>query len=107
SAGERVGLTTALTRVVGDLSFGTARFVELACVIAADPRVLLLDEPTTGLDLVETNRLLGVLRALRNDGMTILIVAHDVRFIMGLCDDVYVLASGSVLSHVEPKAVKG
>ncbi len=91
---------------VADLSFGAARFVELACVLAERPRLMLLDEPTTGLDAREVQQLLTVLQEQRADGRTILLVAHDVRFVMGLCDYIYVLAEGQLLFDGPPSVVQ-
>lgn len=84
---------------VADLSFGVARFVELACVLVEHPRLMMLDEPTTGLDLREIDRLLDVLRDQQRQGRTILVVAHDVRFVMDICDYVYVLNAGEILAE--------
>jgi branched-chain amino acid transport system ATP-binding protein len=100
------GLWASRREIVGDLSFGAARFVELACVLVESPRIMLLDEPTTGLDLREVGQLLGVLRQVQEGGTTILLVAHDVRFVMNVCDYVYVLAGGRVLFDGLPRAVQ-
>jgi ABC-type branched-subunit amino acid transport system ATPase component len=67
---------------------------------------MLLDEPTTGLDTAEVARLLAVLRTEREAGTTILLVAHDVRFVMGICDYVYVLAEGRLLFDGPPPEVQ-
>jgi branched-chain amino acid transport system ATP-binding protein len=91
---------------VADLSFGAARFVELSAVLVQRPPLLLLDEPTTGLDLAETARLLTALRTAREDGTTILLIAHDVQFVMELCDFVYVLAEGRVIATGGPEEVQ-
>jgi branched-chain amino acid transport system ATP-binding protein len=88
--------------LAGDLSFGTARFVEMAAIVAQQPRLMLLDEPTTGLDQAEAARLRRLLLALRDQGSTVLLVAHDVRFVMGTCDHVFVLAQGRNLSSGAP-----
>jgi ABC-type branched-subunit amino acid transport system ATPase component len=93
-------------RAVGDLSFGKARFVELAAVVAERPRLMLLDEPTTGLDMAETARLAEILGVIRARGATVLVVAHDVDFVMRACDHVYVLAEGRVLFDGPPEAVR-
>jgi branched-chain amino acid transport system ATP-binding protein len=100
------GLAPVLHRRVGDLSFAQARFVELACVLCEDPALLLLDEPTTGLDPGESRQLLNALRRQRESGKSILLVGHDVRFVMALCDDIYVLARGRLLFHGDPESVQ-
>jgi branched-chain amino acid transport system ATP-binding protein len=103
---SRFGLLASHDRRVRDLSFAKARFVELAAVVAEEPRLMLLDEPTTGLDLGEVAVLSTVLADIRATGTTILLVAHDVGFVMRACDDVYVLAEGRLLFHGEPSAVQ-
>ncbi|HMC42273.1 MAG TPA: ATP-binding cassette domain-containing protein, partial [Acidimicrobiales bacterium] len=103
---RRFGLLADRDRQVRDLPFARARFVELAAVTAEEPRLMLLDEPTTGLDLAEVARLNSVVRELREEGTTILLVAHDVRFVMGVCDYVYVLAEGRLLAQGEPRVIQ-
>jgi branched-chain amino acid transport system ATP-binding protein len=103
---DRFGLLDDAHRLVSDLSFAKARFVELAAVVAEAPTLLLLDEPTTGLDIAEIQTLAGALRELRESGTTMLVVAHDVGFVMDVCDDVYVLAEGQLLFHGPPDAVQ-
>jgi len=93
-------------RPVQDLSFAAARFVELACVLVEAPTLMLLDEPTTGLDVTEVATLLAALERVRSEGTTILVIAHDVVFVMDLCDHVYVLAEGRVLAEGTPKDVQ-
>jgi branched-chain amino acid transport system ATP-binding protein len=106
AAAATFGLRDQLDRRIGDLGFGAARFAELACVLVERPRLMLLDEPTTGLDVVEVQRLLDVLSQLRASGTTILVVAHDVRFVMDLCDYIYVLTEGRVLAEGCPADVR-
>jgi len=96
------GLAEERHRPVRDLSFATARFVELAAVLVEAPSIMLLDEPTTGLDVAEVERLREVLARVRAEGTTILVIAHDVGFVMGLCDHVYVLAQGRLLASGRP-----
>jgi branched-chain amino acid transport system ATP-binding protein len=91
---------------VCDLSFAAARLVELAAILAGDPRILLLDEPTTGLDVNESEQLQQVVRSLREDGRTMLVIAHDVGFVMRTCDWVYVLAGGRLLAQGTPEQVQ-
>jgi branched-chain amino acid transport system ATP-binding protein len=102
----RFGLLADREQRVRDLSFAKARFVELAAVVAEQPRLMLLDEPTTGLDLAEVARLGIVLNEIRDTGTTILLVAHDVGFVMRACDYVYVLAEGRLLFHGQPRDVQ-
>src|ERR1700721_169809 len=85
--------------LVSELSFGVARRVELAGLVARNPSLLLLDEPTTGLDTQEIEVLKAYLQRRRQLGTTILVVAHDVGFVLDMCDDVYVLAEGAVIFH--------
>jgi ABC-type branched-subunit amino acid transport system ATPase component len=103
---EDYGLAEHRRELLGDLSFGVARFVELAAAMSSSPQLVLLDEPTTGLDLVETQRLLVALQAARDAGRTILVIAHNVEFVMELCDWIYVLASGRIISEGEPRVVQ-
>ncbi len=99
-------LTHERHRPVEDLSFAAARFVELAAVLVEEPALMLLDEPTTGLDVAEIATLRTALDAVRRQGTTILVIAHDVSFVMDLCDDVYVLAQGQLLAHGTPEIVQ-
>lgn len=103
---HRVGLGAHTGTVVADLSFAGARLVELAAVLARRSRILLLDEPTTGLDSAERNTLAQMLAELRAAGETVVLIAHDVGFVMRLCDKVYVLAQGKLLREGEPAAIQ-
>ena len=103
---HRFDLSGDADRVVSDLSFAKARFVEIAAVVAEDPRLMLLDEPTTGLDPAEVAHLATVLASIRDAGTTVLVVAHDVEFVMRVCDHVYVLAEGRLLASGPPAAVR-
>jgi branched-chain amino acid transport system ATP-binding protein len=100
------GLSDGARRPVQDLSFAAARFVELAAVLVEAPALMLLDEPTTGLDVAEVATLLAALERVRSEGTTIVVIAHDVGFVMDLCDHVYVLAEGRVLAEGPPAAVQ-
>ena len=101
-----VGLADQAGRTVKDLSFAAARSVELAAVLVEEPALMLLDEPTTGLDLTEVTELQHTLERVRAAGTTIRVIAHDVGFVMGLCDHVYVLAQGQLLAEGPPAAVQ-
>jgi branched-chain amino acid transport system ATP-binding protein len=103
---DRFDLSAHRRELVGDLSFGKARFVELASVLVNEPDLLLLDEPTTGLDRVERAALLLALQRVRAEGRTILLIAHDTAFVMQLCDVIHVLVGGRVLSSGTPQQVR-
>ena len=103
---ESIGLADHRDRAVRDLSFAGARAVELASVLVQSPALMLLDEPTTGLDVAEVDDLRQVLRRTNDQGTTILVIAHDVGFVMGLCDEVHVLARGQLLSSGTPEQVR-
>jgi branched-chain amino acid transport system ATP-binding protein len=101
-----VGLESDAHRPVRDLSFAAARAVELAAVLVEEPALMLLDEPTTGLDLTEVDELQRTIERVRAAGTTVLVIAHDVGFVMGLCDHVYVLAQGRLLAEGPPTAIQ-
>jgi branched-chain amino acid transport system ATP-binding protein len=99
---ERVGLTDLADQRADSLSTGSARLVELARSLACTPRVLLLDEPASGLDEQETDRFAEILQELAADGLGILIVEHDVPLVMRLCHQITVLNFGEVLASGTP-----
>jgi ABC-type branched-subunit amino acid transport system ATPase component len=96
----RCGIEPLADRRTGTLSTGQRRLVELARVLATDFRMLLLDEPSSGLDSAETERLGAILRRLVDEqGEGILLVEHDMALVMALCDEVYVLDFGQLIFH--------
>ena len=101
-----VGLTRVAHRRADSLPTGQARLVELARALATDPKVVLLDEPASGLDDVETNRLAEVLLSLRDDGLAILLVEHDIDLVMRLSSMVYVLHLGELIAAGAPEHVR-
>lgn len=103
---QRVGITDSADRPAGDLPTGTARLVEVARALATDPSVLLLDEPASGLDGAETERLGELLRDLAGEGLAVMLVEHDVELVMGICDRLHVLDLGKIIASGTPADVR-
>jgi branched-chain amino acid transport system permease protein len=103
---ERVGLAAQAHMLAGSLSLGQQRIVEIARALCADPVLLLLDEPAAGLRHLEKQRLADLLRELRGGGMSVLLVEHDMGFVMGLADRVVVLDFGTKIAEGTPEAIK-
>ncbi len=89
-----------------NLPFGKQRAVELARALAADPRLLLLDEPASGLNIHETDDLCGLIRNIREMGITILLVEHDMSLVMEICDEVAVLDFGRKIAEGTPSEIQ-
>jgi branched-chain amino acid transport system permease protein len=103
---ERVGLSDQIDQPAGSLSLGQQRIVEIARALCVDPVLLLLDEPAAGLRHMEKQRLAALLRELRDGGMSVLLVEHDMGFVMGLADRVVVLDFGTKIAEGTPEAIK-
>jgi len=95
---DRLGLTESADVRVGQLSTGRARLVELGRALAIRPRVLLLDEPASGLDDTETEEFGELLRHLAAAGLSILMVEHDVPLVMKVCSQIFVLDFGRIIA---------
>jgi ABC-type branched-subunit amino acid transport system ATPase component/ABC-type branched-subunit amino acid transport system permease subunit len=103
---ERVGLADQIDAPAGSLSLGQQRIVEIARALCVDPMLLLLDEPAAGLRHLEKQHLASLLRQLRNGGMSVLLVEHDMGFVMDLADRVVVLDFGTKIAEGAPEAIK-
>lgn len=103
---ERVGLTALMHAEAGSLALGQQRLLEIARALCADPCLLLLDEPAAGLRLQEKQALADLLKRLRNEGMAVLLVEHDMDFVMGLVDRVVVMEFGEKIAEGLPDAVQ-
>ena len=103
----RVGLGAHLSDAAGSLPLGQQRVVEIARALAADPLLLLLDEPAAGLRLQEKQALAALLRRLRDEGMSILLVEHDMDFVMGLVDRLVVMDFGEKIAEGLPREIQG
>jgi branched-chain amino acid transport system ATP-binding protein len=103
---ERVGLTPVASERVDKLPTGTQRLVELARALATKPRVILLDEPSSGLNEEETDQLAELLRELAATGLAILLVEHDMGLVMSACDHIHVLDFGRIIAYGTPEEVQ-
>jgi branched-chain amino acid transport system permease protein len=104
---DRIGLAPRAHEAAGSLPLGTQRILEIARALAADPVLLVLDEPAAGLRRREKQSLAELLRRLRDEGVTILIVEHDMEFVMKLVDRLVVMNFGQKLTEGVPAAVRG
>jgi branched-chain amino acid transport system ATP-binding protein len=101
------GLAGQAGRMARNLAYGDQRRLEIARAVGAEPRVLLLDEPNAGMNPIETQELLGLIRRLREElGITIVLVAHDIPLVMNLCDRIQVLNYGRLIAEGDPAAVR-
>ncbi len=103
---ERVGLLEQMHVAAGSLSLGQQRTLEIARALASDPSLLLLDEPAAGLRLGEKQALGALLRKLRGEGMAILLVEHDMDFVMELVDRIVVMDFGQKIAEGLPEEIQ-
>ncbi|MSQ71990.1 MAG: branched-chain amino acid ABC transporter ATP-binding protein/permease [Betaproteobacteria bacterium] len=103
---ERVGLGAQLQDLAGSLPLGQQRILEVARALAADPVLLLLDEPAAGLRYREKQALADLLRRLRDEGLTVLLVEHDMDFVMGLVDRLVVMDFGEKIAEGLPHEIQ-
>jgi branched-chain amino acid transport system permease protein len=103
---ERVGLGDRPYELAGNLPLGNQRVLEIARALSADPILLVLDEPAAGLRRQEKLALANLLRSLRDEGLTILLVEHDMEFVMNLVDRIVVMDFGCKLCEGDPHAVR-
>ncbi len=110
---ERVGelmeffkLSEYATTPAGDLSYGIQRKIEMARALAAEPKLLILDEPAAGLNENETMELAQTIRKIRDSGVTILMIEHDMDMVMSLCEYITVINFGAKISEGEPSFVQ-
>jgi ABC-type branched-subunit amino acid transport system ATPase component len=103
---EQCGLTAVRKDAAGSLPIGLARMLELARAIVDEPQLLLLDEPTSGLDETEAERLGERIAEIRSGDCAVVLVEHDIGFVMRQCDRVVVLDLGEVLAVGTPEAIR-
>tara|TARA_B100001105_G_C22360050_1_gene429855 strand:- start:993 stop:1421 length:429 start_codon:yes stop_codon:yes gene_type:complete len=103
---EFVGLSELVETEVDNLSFGQGRLLELARALAGEPRVILLDEPAAGLTLNEADRLSKIIRDISDRGIAVLLIEHDMRFLMALAQRVAVLNFGVKIADGAPDEIR-
>jgi branched-chain amino acid transport system ATP-binding protein len=103
---ELAGLRDQAKTLAANLPYGTRRRLEIARALAPDPEILLLDEPAAGMNPVETNELMNLIRTLNKAGRTIVVIEHDMKLIMNLCDRITVLNQGVKICEGPPHDVR-
>jgi branched-chain amino acid transport system ATP-binding protein len=103
---EFCGLQPDLHALAGEISFARQKRLELARMLMGRPKVALLDEPAAGLNAAEVQALVGVIRRIRDTGVTVVLIEHNMRFVMGLCDHVTVLDFGRKIAEGVPEVVR-
>lgn len=103
---EVLGLGETLDVPAGSLSYGPLRVVEIGRALMTEPKIIMLDEPVAGMNMAESAHLAGIIRRLRDDGVSVVLIEHDMSFVMELCDRITVLDQGRVLLEDTPEAVQ-
>ncbi|MCH1998361.1 ABC transporter ATP-binding protein, partial [Achromobacter xylosoxidans] len=103
---DYVGIGHRANDVARSLPYGDQRRLEIARALATDPKLLALDEPAAGMNASETVVLRKLIEKIRDDGVTVLLIEHDMKLVMGLCDRVLVLEYGKVLAMGKPAQVQ-
>ncbi len=103
---EKVGLGNSAAFKAGELSYGDQRRLEIARALASQPQLLLLDEPVAGMNGTEKNILRELVQSFRHDNLSVLLIEHDMTFVMGLCDQVIVLNFGRMMAMGTPQDIK-
>jgi branched-chain amino acid transport system ATP-binding protein len=101
-----VGLETLAYDRAGSLSYGDQKRLEIARALASNPKLLLLDEPAAGMNASETHQMLLLLESLKAGGLTLLLVEHDMPFVMRLCDHIMVLNYGKKIAEGQPSDIR-
>jgi branched-chain amino acid transport system ATP-binding protein len=103
---EYVGVAARANSLAKHLPYGFQRRLEIARALATDPKLLALDEPAAGMNATETGSLDGLLRRIKDDGTTILLIEHDMKLVMGICDRVLVLDYGRKIAEGPAREVR-
>lgn len=101
-----LGLEAQKDKISGTLPYGEQRLLEIGIALAAEPKLLLLDEPAAGLNETETRELMVLIKRLRDSGITIFLVEHDMCLVMGISDRIIVLANGTKIAEGLPEEIR-
>jgi len=101
-----VGIARHADTLSRNLSYGDQRRLEIARALATEPRLLALDEPAAGMNATETVQLRELIETIRKDGVTVLLIEHDVKLVMGLCDRIAVLDFGKKIAEAAPAEIQ-
>lgn len=101
-----VGLADQHGNLAKNLSYGNQRLLEIARALATDPRFIILDEPAGGMNDQETAELIGTIEAIRQRGVTVLLIEHDMSLVMKVCDKLVVLEYGARIAEGDPASIK-
>jgi branched-chain amino acid transport system ATP-binding protein len=100
-----IGIQHLASQFAGTLSYGNQKLLSLGVALMGEPKVLLLDEPAAGMNPTEINKLMTLVKELKKSLMTIIVVEHDMKFIMDLCERIVVLNFGSIIAQGTPQEV--
>ncbi len=103
---EFTGMVHLADIKAGNLSFGKGRLLEISRALAVEPRIILMDEPAAGLNSRETAQLADLIRRIRESGITVVLVEHDMELVMDICDTIIVLNLGEKLMEGTPREVQ-
>ena len=103
---EYTGIADLADLQAGNLSFGKGRMLEIARAMALEPRIILMDEPAAGLNNRETGELATLIRKIRDSGVTVVLVEHDMELVMDVCDSILVLNLGRSLAEGTPREIQ-
>ena len=102
----KMGLGHLQNELVNNLPYGYQRILGVCIALATGPKLLLLDEPVTGMNQTEIHKMLGLIREVRDSGITIIMIEHNIPAVMGLCDRIVVLDHGKKIAEGLPKEIK-
>lgn len=103
---EFVGLAGRGEEIASSMPYGNQRRLEIARALATEPRLLMLDEPAAGMNPLESRDLMGLIRRIRDNGITILLIEHDMKVVMGVCERMVVINHGQWLAEGSPQDVQ-